>query len=191
MTGCFNPHPASQPDATLLVFCHTRWATLFQSSPGLSAGCNVTCVLSHALGHSVSMLTRPPAGRMQRATLTVSASPALFQSSPGLSAGCNPILGASSHSRPTLSFNPHPASQPDATRGISHAGGAWLVSILTRPLSRMQPRSCSASVIWSSFQSSPGLSAGCNPILRYEYSTTNGFQSSPGLSAGCNAYPAR
>ena len=183
---CFNPHPASQPDATVPTgqyLAHVFW---FQSSPGLSAGCNW----------------------MARLTVTLLVS---FQSSPGLSAGCNTpgayclrvgLVGFNPHPAsqpdatstpgpqghiPPSRFNPHPASQPDATlhsSGGSQAGSGFNphpasqpdatirprcptrkpgVSILTRPLSRMQhdhPASTPGIKGW--FQSSPGLSAGCN-----------------------------
>ena len=110
--GCFNPHPASQPDATAKRCELCYWVNKFQSSPGFSTGCNAP-------------------GRRQRPD------PCGFQSSPGFSTGCN---AARLFLVPPLSsFNPHPASQPDATsrRSGSASGSLW-------------------------FQSSPGFSTGCN-----------------------------
>ena len=115
--------------------------TTFQSSPGLPAGCNL--------------------GDANQIHVSLS-----FQSSPGLPAGCNgrrlPKSFAVAHS-----FNPHPASRPDATPIIivEHRGIAP-VSILTRPPGRMQPTSAMApSLRCKGFQSSPGLPAGCNVAL--------------------------
>ncbi len=60
----FNPHPAFWPDATVTFIDRTDGVTVFQSSPGLLAGCNPN-----------------PSNRVP----TISS----FQSSPGLLAGCN------------------------------------------------------------------------------------------------------
>jgi hypothetical protein len=130
----------------------------------------------------------------------------VFQSSPGTQAGC--YCTTEPTGRPSLSFNPHPAHRPGATRAITCLNMCQL------------------------FQSSPGTQAGCyfvplsrklypfsfNPhpahrpgatghILRHSYeracfnphpahrpgatsispinNTHNAFQSSPGTQAGC------
>ena len=113
--------------------------TSFQSSPGLPAGCNDVEINGFDADGNVSILTRPP-GRMQPVVeLELLRLYDEFQSSPGLPAGCNfrahaPVGGAvlvsiltrppgrmqpaaRTHSRyPVGSFNPHPASRPDATQ---------------------------------------------------------------------------
>ena len=140
---CFNPHPAFWPDATSLVASledakcplmfqssprpsgrmqryrrneHGLWFNheLFQSSPGLLAGCNMFRSWDYHLGRGVSILTRP-SGRMQ------------------------PVSVVNIWSRPHVSILT-PAFWPDATIGgdsISTEENK-VVSILTRPSGRMQ-----------------------------------------------------
>ena len=136
--GCrhsFNPHPASRPDATPLVKSVRSLLVTFQSSPGLPAGCNWTYQHPVVSGE-VSILTRPP-GRMQLKVLAMTLYPSQFQSSPGLPAGCNTFIATSRGMM--ASFNPHPASRPDATRSsMAIVSPSCSVSILTRPPGRMQ-----------------------------------------------------
>ena len=112
--------------------------SLFQSSPGLLAGCNRYDLRPDADPASVSILTRPggrvqpawleeteltapvsiltrPEGRVQpcRET-TVSPRSTRFQSSPGQKAGCNPDWETRRRVR-CAGFNPHPARRPGAT----------------------------------------------------------------------------
>ncbi len=120
---------------------------LFQSSPGLEAGCDRLAVGTHSTGKG-------------------------FQSSPGLEAGCD-LFGARRSGKaarvsiltrlgsrmrpPTLpssdyianGFNPHPAWKPDATE------------LLTDFLANLDE-----------FQSSPGLEAGCDTQTRAEEPTS-------------------
>ena len=108
---------------------------MFQSSPGLRAGCYAVERQRNAPKGVVSILTRPsgrvlPPGRRNQAAV------AWFQSSPGLRAGCYP----SSAERLTAL---------DA------------VSILTRPSGRVLRTSIRNRGGMSKFQSSPGLRAGC------------------------------
>ena len=63
-TGGFNPHPAFRPDATAITTLMTAVDQLFQSSSGLSTGCNLHISGKYFL-------------------------PSRFQSSSGLSTGCN------------------------------------------------------------------------------------------------------
>ena len=134
---------------------------LFQSSPGVVAGCDSS--------------SRPSAGR----------SP-LFQSSPGVVAGCDlPCLchrpgrgnvsiltrrggrvrpSARSRSpRPRWCFNPHPAWWPGATAERRH-----------RHVHHVE------------FQSSPGVVAGCDDCTSALCFEASSFQSSPGVVAGCD-----
>ena len=106
--GCFNPHPARRPDASLRgpCFnpssgrrCNARPAAtiqpMFQSSSGLLAGCNTTT-------------GAPGRHHLQQPAFT------MFQSSSGQKAGCNPTQGHLYAGR-QYRFNPHPARRPDAT----------------------------------------------------------------------------
>ena len=137
---------------------------MFQSSPGPRAGCN------------------SPSSRTTR-TWT---SP--FQSSPGPRAGCNPEMPEGMRDGITA-FQSSPG--PRAGCNSCTTGKPWLprlVSILTRPESRVQLESAHVDdTRLYVFQSSPGPRAGCNlwgvvpsEIRVYE------FQSSPGPRAGCN-----
>ena len=111
-----------------------------------------------ATASTVSILIRPATG--YRASL--------FQSSSGLLAGCNRARPRQmNHGTAAMwarGFNPHPAFWPDATAvvvvllDLDNA-----VSILIRPSGRMQPKPTPLGTsLWSVFQSSSGLLAGCN-----------------------------
>ena len=85
----FNPHPAFWPGAALMAVAHHPPFLIFQSSPGLLAGC---CMPQMQL----TLLQQP-----------------IFQSSPGLLAGCCPVqFRHPEHMMPD--FNPHPAFWPGA-----------------------------------------------------------------------------
>ena len=62
----------------------------------------------------------------------------------------------------------------------------YIVSILTRPESRMQLTFIPATVWDNKFQSSPGPKAGCNSKELHMNENWTLFQSSPGPKAGCN-----
>ena len=182
----FNPHPASQPDATCTRTSGTTPTWLFQSSPGFSTGCNLGRQgAPGAEAPGVSILTRL-LNRMQPPCCVVQVVfQGLFQSSPGFSTGCNLLWGGGypgwssfnphpasqpdatpqilTHTTRTYSgFNPHPASQPDATILCDNNISALPVSILTRLLNRMQPGNSRPWYYLHPFQSSPGFSTGCN-----------------------------
>ena len=108
---------------------------MFQSSPGLLAGCNsFNCTHDH-LGPFQSSPGLLAGCNLRQSTPSRPLS--RFHSSPGLLAGCNSRYG-SCQTR-TSRFNPHPAVWPDAT--------AALVEVKSTGIR---------------FQSSPGLLAGCN-----------------------------
>ena len=90
----------------------TTLISLFQSSPGQKAGCNIASSATFAL----------KAG---------------FQSSPGQKARCNPVTDYEDQSM--YCFNPHPARRPGATRVGRRHRLPQRVSILTRPEGRVQP----------------------------------------------------
>ena len=159
----------------------------FQSSPGPKAGCYDEVVDRLLRGRDVSILTRPE-GRVLLAVMMCSKSM-------------------------TLSFNPHPARRPGATRTLTEEYTPRRVSILTRPegrvLHRASPSPCApqrvsiltrpegrvlrrgrsyASRIARRFQSSPGPKAGCyNCRASAQLRGCQRFQSSPGPKAGCYA----
>ncbi|BAD39302.1 hypothetical protein STH317 [Symbiobacterium thermophilum IAM 14863] len=97
---------------------------------------------------------------------------------------------SASPSRPRPRFNPHPASRPGATLPLDllHRDGHH-VSILTRPRGRVLRWAFFRPAAIRSFQSSPGLAAGCYPCIAAQIGCRVMFQSSPGLAAGC--YPAQ
>ena len=83
-----------------------------------------------------------------------------FQSSPGLEAGCDVIaLGEIDLPR---GFNPHPAWRPGATQHGTTCATIEPVSILTRLGGRVRHETPALSSTFTSFQSSPGLEAGCD-----------------------------
>ena len=85
----FNPHPAWRPGATVTGIIVDREGQMFQSSPGLEAGCDAEedDPLGRKLG--VSILTRL-GGRVRRWMIWKMRSGCNgFQSSPGLEAGCD------------------------------------------------------------------------------------------------------
>ena len=131
-----------------------------------------------------------------------------FQSSPGPKAGCFPYIGILNPD--VKSFNPHPARKPGASKEGYRLHLPGRVSILTRPESRVLPKTGTTPLLPFVFQSSPGPKAGCfkaglrpNPIMtqvsiltparkpgaseRKDVEPDEGkkFQSSPGPKAGC------
>ena len=133
----------------------------FQSSSGLSTGCNYTRFNPQGKGFDVSILIRP----FDRMQLSIRWAGAPTQTRfnphpafrPDATSGCSRVRGWA-----TTCFNPHPAFRPDATgRGGQDAEGR-VVSILIRPFDRMQREFDSPSGHLGLFQSSSGLSTGCN-----------------------------
>ena len=108
---CFNPHPAFGPDATATGRLCTHQGTSFNPHPAFGPDATTLSLL----------------GVWAEWT---------FQSSPGLWAGCN--FGRIRPWGRISSFNPHPAFGPDATRIRGKDTSPVGVSILTRPLGRMQ-----------------------------------------------------
>ena len=136
--GCFNPHPARRPDATVRLRrgfgCHIGVSILIRPEGRMQRS---SCPILSASLISVSILIRPE-GRMQPVTVGVCAPANVFQSSSGLLAGCNfathwfrlcsswfqSSSGQKAGCNPGLrdrpqqslqGFNPHPARRPDAT----------------------------------------------------------------------------
>ena len=109
--------PSGRMQPRLVIMSTSLEPYMFQSSPGLLAGCNASP------GRTSGRRHRP-----------------LFQSSPGLLAGCND-MGRNTILILHCRFNPHPAFWPDATGAAAFAGHEDVdihVSILTRPSGRMQ-----------------------------------------------------
>ena len=159
----FNPHPAFRPGATFLSWYAYNSGNRFQSSPGLSTGCNNSVLRHLRQGRQFQSPPGLSTGCNHRACYRRVAD-ALFQSSPGLSTGCNGVfcIGVIKH-RPQR-FNPHPAFRPGATcvRSLPTLN-CRCVSILTRPFDRVQLVTAGTSFTFADlFQSSPGLSTGCN-----------------------------
>ena len=136
----------------------------------------------------------------------------MFQSSPGPWAECN-VGGHTACDHGAACFNPHPARGPSATwRTPLPRLSISRVSILTRPVGRVQPElarqryvlqsgfnphpargpSATNGFSWLArqncmFQSSPGPWAECNPSSPHAVGLDFGvFQSSPGPWAECN-----
>ena len=210
---CFNPHPARGPSATL---AHLHLPALASDSfnphpargPSATRQEPVVCIVAR----EVSILTRP-VGRVQRRRIGLGDWRPEFQSSPGPWAECNPVDAARpsaqdwefqsspgpwaecntmrSHWKAPLRkrFNPHPARGPSATSSVGMMNvPVRLVSILTRPVGRVQHRIPPCSNLSLLFQSSPGPWAECNssvtepPCMAFKV-----FQSSPGPWAECNS----
>ncbi|MDK2817235.1 MAG: hypothetical protein PWR22_1864 [Moorella sp. (in: firmicutes)] len=182
---CFNPHPAWKPGATqsqgatqstAQVSILTRHGSRVQRFP--TAGC------THM--RPVSILTRH-GSRVQPFRGPHWALATRFQSSPGMEAGCNKQFLAHKieknlvsiltrhgsrvqHSRTgkpaktTISFNPHPAWKPGATlNGLRLVAGKI------------------------SFQSSPGMEAGCNNCFRWPTVQICCFNPHPAWKPGATA----
>ncbi len=204
----FNPHPAWKPDATRSASRRCNTVAMFQSSPGLEAGCDAGHA-RRASRHSrfnphpawkpdatnrahqfrpidvVSILTRLGSRMRQLSPQLQRHLLEEFQSSPGLEAGCDAYL---SRTRPSRTrFNPHPAWKPDATRGGPSAASS---SRRFNPHPAWKPDATVGLVPLRlhlvTFQSSPGLEAGCDENEVSQLRIINQFQSSPGLEAGCD-----
>ena len=114
---------------------YQRCCLVFQSSPGLEAGCDNWAPLCTGSSRSFNP---HPAWR------------------PGATSAAKPIGPLSK------SFNPHPAWRPGATEW-GRVRGCWLqVSILTRLGGRVRPDNLRRLRAQLAFQSSPGLEAGCD-----------------------------
>ena len=160
---CFNPHPAFWPGATRLLGDRRlglaiRW--VFQSSPGLLAGCNLRPAPGYLeFQSSPGLLSEIP---------SIGESTGRFQSSPGLLAGCN-LQGRAISAYEFSWFQSSPGLLAGCNQGSSRTGTPWIVRV---------------------FQSSPGLLAGCNFLATTSTDNGGPgsllFQSSPGLLAGCN-----
>ena len=110
--GCFNPHPARRPDATLRRrSCHKEWS-----------------------GFNPHPARRPDATRYTGDMLRVILE---FQSSPGQKAGCNGVLAL--FVMLTSSFQSSPGQKAGCNKvRIRSLSPSEQVSILTRPEGRMQ-----------------------------------------------------
>ena len=176
----FNPHPARGPSATGRRWRWPQCRQWFQSSPGPWAECNTP----------------------SRTTTSASWK---FQSSPGPWAECNepvPVPDAPSSS----CFNPHPARGPSATQGHAQQAGRQQVSILTRPVGRVQRKAGDYASQQLGFQSSPGPWAECNVAAIAGAVVVGGFNPHPArgpsatpgaatpprsMRTGFNPHPAR
>ena len=209
MVRCFNPHPARRPDATSGSVPVISAMSLFQSSSGLLAGCNLGGVDIKHQRLVVSILIRPE-GRMQLVATAVGNKESCFnphparrpdatrdwpgrrvtsirfQSSSGQKAGCNgqpvKLLGRLLHC-----FNPHPARRPDATCLLPAGGTRYMFQS-----SSGQKAGCNRVTTYGllpsgwMFQSSSGQKAGCNESKSTAPTHNRKFQSSSGQKAGCN-----
>ena len=207
----FNPHPAFRPDATAWSFMFQAIISRFQSSSGLSTGCNMQgqrTLRQRREGFNPHPAFRPDATENLGEKST---DRQLFQSSSGLSTGCNTdwppnMIGkAMFQSSSGLSTGCNRAKRHGPRRHPK-------VSILIRPFDRMQHPGVDEIVRrFVLFQSSSGLSTGCNtgtdrtgslvvtvsilirPFDRMQRGqwrldpVRRMFQSSSGLSTGCNA----
>ena len=116
---------------------------------------------------------------------------AVFQSSPDPWVGCNKEAGYEGPEDDPFQSSPDPWVGCNSSRNLP-LSPTRSVSILTRPLGRMQ---------WEAgpvedypdplFQSSPDPWVGCNTHARSGCPGTPGFQSSPDPWVGCNLPPAR
>ena len=157
---------------------------MFQSSPGLEAGCDGHSRRAAGVGVSVSILTRLGGrvrlaeGKLREVTQGFQSSPGLeagcdtcplsmylsvtlFQSSPGLEAGCDSLGSTPARFRPMFQSSPGLEAGCDEARECDHFR-LRAVSILTRLGGRVRPVHPSKPVQAYGFQSSPGLEAGCD-----------------------------
>ena len=181
--ACFNPHPAFRPDATGKSGLHQLIGAVSilirpfdRMRPALAALRTVV--------QAVSILIRP-FDRMRLVYSYFVTRGHMFQSSSGLSTGCD-MLRRYSTSSLNCCFNPHPAFRPDATQDRSLLHHGLLVSILIRPFDRMRPGPPEhhtgpgrVSILIRPFDRMRLVSSlACHPAFR--------FQSSSGLSTGCD-----
>ena len=156
---------------------------MFQSSPGLGAGCCGDAMQHRHVG-SVSSNPHPAWGPGAASSNGETTPPGTFQSSPGLGAGCcrkEPIDQTS----PNLFL-----SSPGFWAGGCDFVPAlpmfvMVVPILTRLGGRVLRQHLSNRRGGAMFQSSPGLGAGCCGAHSEARLGNIAFQSSPGLGAGC------
>ncbi len=144
------------------------WASKvwFQSSPDLTAGCDHPCATPHVHGADVSILTRPD-GRVRQCPTW------------------------SKWQRIDVSILTRPDGRVRRPPPLS-GGAAHPVSILTRPDGRVRPLVSSLlPCCGGAFQSSPDLTAGCDPFSLAMSARQPLFQSSPDLTAGCDRGAAR
>ena len=151
----------------------------FQSSPGPWAECNVAAAV--LLSKPVGFQSSPgPWAECNAPPVEMSIALPLFQSSPGPWAECNCRSGQSPIE--CQRFNPHPARGPSATRVRRNRRLGAIVSILTRPVGRVQHFASCVPASTLVFQSSPGPWAECNDTP---------CKASDASNTGFNPHPAR
>ncbi len=182
---------------------------MFQSSPGLAAGCYGA---STASAQALSRFNPHPASRPGATRSGCQArSASQFQSSPGLAAGC--YGNESQDQTPTIQFQSSPGlaagcylfehGDLDRQGGVSiltRPRGRVLrcrgrfreqpseVSILTRPRGRvLQSRDVSSESRRGRFNPHPASRPGATSSCARKRACGQRFQSSPGLAAGCYA----
>ena len=213
--GSFNPHPARGPGAT-------RGATATNLT-------STTCFNPHPARGPGATSRGPDPGRIGRCCFNPhpargpGATCRRVPANPSACVGFNPHPargpGATRHPPQQggwtcASFNPHPARGPGATSPDAQHARSQDVSILTRPVGRVQRTSAGlVNRRDRSFNPHPARGPGatshrqappCNRLwcfnphpargpgatsgtVSISVSCTNGFQSSPGPWAGCNA----
>ena len=180
---CFNPHPAFWPGASREWLEHLIQFAVFQSSPGLLAGCK----RGPGAGWLVGIEFQSSPGLLAGCKLAPCRQPRRlggFQSSPGLLAGCKPSAQAWPRP-PPMCFNPHPAFWPGASLFLLLN---YLLHHCFNPHPAFWPGASPAQRVFvhlGRFQSSPGLLAGCKFLWNFPRLRDELFQSSPGLLAGC------
>ena len=237
---CFNPHPARGPSATTPARTSSPYRPCpFQSSPGPWAECNLhQQPRFRTLDTPFQSSPGPWAECNNKKAAAAAWGPLVFQSSPGPWAECNRVLsnpstagwcgfnphparGPSATSLPPTSrrrlpcFNPHPARGPSATfhhrlrtsGGLAHVSiltrpvgrvqpclpdvpalGPLAVSILTRPVGRVQPSATSITTLGRLTRFNPHPARGPSATRdRGRNLDRHWFQSSPGPWAECNA----
>ena len=133
-----SPGPWAECNNPALLGCLA--STMFQSSPGPWAECNAAFGWSASQPRKFQSSPGPWAECNVSSKLVITSSTVQFQSSPGPWAECNTPACGSTSSPPT-SFNPHPARGPSATcRSRRKCTRPCPVSILTRPVGRVQHR---------------------------------------------------
>ena len=133
--GQFQSSAGREAGCDVTCACQRLCAASFQSSAGREAGCDAPDRATAAARHRVSILSRP-GSRLRRDAPICEEGHERFQSSAGREAGCDvaAMVGASNGTR----FNPQPAGKPAATMNLRRRARWTLVSILSRPGSRLR-----------------------------------------------------
>ena len=160
------------------------WRLVFQSSPGLAAGC---FVISSPPVCAAPCFNPHPALRPGASLADLKAywQQSQFQSSPGLAAGCFASCPACHGT--AWRFNPHPALRPGASSDHGERPSLFHVSILTRPCGRVLQSAVVHGGWRRGFNPHPALRPGASWDRSAAPACFAGFNPHPALRPGASA----